>query len=604
MKKLLLTIFVCCVGLCLFADNGLRIIPVSSPIYQEIQNIYLITGHAMPSATGPWSTAELSLMLEKIDRDEVPSALLGTYDRLVKELTIEDVEGIDLDISLITNLEFFAHSNTDGTARQDENGQVDKMFVGRKYWGSKVRNASPFFGFDFEFQVNNNIDVFFEAAALNSYITQPLLGNSVLGSNLPFYQQITSDFKPLWGLDANMPYRAYAVFGGKNWNVQIGRDRLSWGLGQTGNMVISDNLAYHEALQFKAFSKNFKFTYIISSFPHKENYYTGTGTSRTYQGSKIDENFVSKGVNLYIAHRFEGRLFNDKLALAFTEAIMYASAEDHIEATIFIPVALYHNMYKRMNANSTLALEADYAIMRGWNVYGQFLMDEMAFSTETVLGEGQDGHPNAFGYMLGTRYSHVLRGGLVVANLEAAHTDAYLYLRYSANDEDASKNPYGLDYVVSNRFFVTGEGRECIEYDEHVLGYDFGPDANVVNLNVYWDSLNKLSVAGNLFFMAHGTHDMWTQWSGKGSASKQEYEETYVTPTTNHKTTNNYRFNDESDRDAVSYTLDVGFAVGYEVNQYLSLKAQFDFVNVWNTFNYCGTNDSDCQAVFTLSYKY
>ena len=69
-------------------------------------------------------------------------------------------------------------------------------------------------------------------------------------------------------LDFNMPLRAFVAAGGKNWSLQVGRDRLSWGSGTTGNLVIGDHIKYHNMARFTTYDSKFKYTFLISAFPH------------------------------------------------------------------------------------------------------------------------------------------------------------------------------------------------------------------------------------------------------------------------------------------------------------------------------------------------
>ncbi len=89
---------------------------------------------------------------------------------------------------------------------------------------------------------------------------------------------------------------------------------------------------------------------------------------------------------------------------------------------------LYHTYFIRSNANSLASLEVAYAPAKGWNLYGQFVLDELALgSAEWDLEH--DRHPNGLGYMLGLRMEKPFRQGFLRAQLEGVYTDPYLYLR-------------------------------------------------------------------------------------------------------------------------------------------------------------------------------
>lgn len=86
MKKTLCLVL--CFLLCLTAlsaySNQQKIYETTSEIYKTIKYLYLATGHALPSTTGPWSGNELSHMLEKIDRSTLAPALQASFDFAVK----------------------------------------------------------------------------------------------------------------------------------------------------------------------------------------------------------------------------------------------------------------------------------------------------------------------------------------------------------------------------------------------------------------------------------------------------------------------------------------------------------------------------------------
>ncbi|MDR2149247.1 MAG: hypothetical protein LBO67_00165 [Spirochaetaceae bacterium] len=68
------------------------------------------------------------------------------------------------------------------------------------------------------------------------------------------------------------------------------------------------------------------------------------------------------GGQLFIAHRFEGRLFKDKLGLALNEAIIYQNKDGYVALEMLMPLTLLHNINRVENSNSLLTLEADFAL--------------------------------------------------------------------------------------------------------------------------------------------------------------------------------------------------------------------------------------------------
>ena len=86
MKKGLLTVLLL-VLLCfaVFAANQ-KIYRTDSQEYENIKLLYIATGHALPSTTGPWSNAELLGMISKIDRSSLTGAWVDIYDSVMESL--------------------------------------------------------------------------------------------------------------------------------------------------------------------------------------------------------------------------------------------------------------------------------------------------------------------------------------------------------------------------------------------------------------------------------------------------------------------------------------------------------------------------------------
>ena len=607
MRRILILLLIIFVVTQAFASVPQKIHPVDSPLYRIITDIYLMTGHSMPSSTGPWSSAELGAMIDRIPEAEVPDYLKDSYVKVKSELNKElrrAFGSMSLQFSGSTSVELFAHTNTDGLTRTDINGVTEKLFTGRESWAYDTIHQNPFLELDLEFDVKDHFYFFMAPQIRNGFHFGTGWENEFdathLGSNIPYLQLI--DGEKYLSLDPNLPYRTFASFGSSGWNVQIGRDRLNWGLGRTGNLAISDNLPYHDMARFTAFSKSFKYTFLISSFSHETNFYVpqyvGSANTDREKGESIN------GLKLYLAHRFEGRVLQDRLSFTITEAILYSSADGTIDPRILTPISIYHNLYTASSTNSTIVGEIDYTPVKGLNLYAQMIVDDLALpGSENSSGPDNKGYPNALGFLAGATYATDLFNGLMKINLEGAFIDPYTYLRYMESPYKASSEKYGLDYVAAIRTYVTGKN-DSLVYDEYYLGYRYGADSIVANLNIEWNKPGSLTLSANAFFMAHGTHDKWTKWSEIGGSGEEEWKKTSATPTSKHET-GNYRYSDDelALRNSVCYTLDLGAFCQYQVNEKLRIYGQADFIQIWNVYNRKDINDSDAQFVIGLRYS-
>ena len=91
MKKVASIVLLLCITLSLvFAtSNEQKIYRVDSTVYKDMVKLYLATGHAMPSTTGPWSGDEIIKMLNVIDVNSVPDYLEDVYENVQEALGLE-----------------------------------------------------------------------------------------------------------------------------------------------------------------------------------------------------------------------------------------------------------------------------------------------------------------------------------------------------------------------------------------------------------------------------------------------------------------------------------------------------------------------------------
>ncbi|MCK9329681.1 MAG: hypothetical protein PHT39_08095 [Sphaerochaetaceae bacterium] len=587
-------------------SNQQKIYETTSEAYKTIKYLYLATGHALPSTTGPWSGNELSLMLEKIDRSTLGPALQANFDFAEKELDPDPsikTDAIDMAFSGSLNIEGYLHTNTDGIAITTKAGTVEKAFQGRDQWIYNSSSQKPFVNLAWETWPLEHFYSYFELSLQNSRHAKTELGATALSSNLFMFQNMSLDGTLM---DASYPRRAFVAIGGNHWTAQIGRDRLSWGAGQTGNLVISDNIPYHDMVRFTTYSNSFKYTFLTSFFPYPGNYYTSDDKA-TGAWQPVQKYGPLSGLFMYIAHRFEGRLFSDKLNLVLTEGFVYMSKNNTIDFRALNPVNFNHNNYTQYNSNSTLALELDWTPMKHLNVYGQIMLDEFAIpGLEGKPSAEHEDYPEALGYLAGLQTAFPAGNGIIHASLEGAFTTPFLYLRYgtsASNDKsrtgDDDLTPYGLQYVVAIREWSSSLGQTY--YDEYFLGYTYGCDAIIGNLNAGFSLSDRISIDANLFFMAHGTHDKWTVWDEVGG-TQESYESTQA-PTDSHDPLKNNKY-DESSKNSVEYTAVIGANISYEFSKAFDAFVQADYIIKKNCNNQSGVNENDFQLAFGASWNF
>lgn len=573
------------------AQSSQKIFPVDSTVYSTIKKLYLLQGRAMPSSSGPWSASELQMMFEKIDADDLSEPLYAEYAAAlaeVKETGEKGNEHINMTVSRALNPEAYIHTNTDGSEIQG-NTDTDlwnklKLYSGRDAWSYDLTKITPFYVMNWETWVSDDFYGWFEFPLQNTFRTQTQIGDKTFATNIFGLQNGSLSMDVA---DLNFPYRAFVSFGSDNWSFELGRDRLNWGLGTTGNLMMSDNFPYHNMLRYAAFSDSYKYSFLVSTYPHEMNYYRG-GVYQLTNGANNDV----EGNEFYISHRIEGRFFGDKLAATLTESVMVQYATNHISWELLNPVSFWHNNYTASTSNSILGLELDWTAFKGFNVYGQFAVDEIQ-----IFGEDQH-WPSGLAVLGGATYAMPLFDGVMKLNLEGARTDPYMYLRYGRYP--TASEPYGIDFIVADRIYsVDLLNRPA--YEEFCLGYQYGPDCIVGNFNCDWENA-KLRLNMNYFFMAHGTHDFWTRWALKESLDDDYVDVNYTTPTTSHSSSANARF-DVTGRDSVWYTNDISLGASYQVLPSLNIYGQADYVITKNAFN-DSTNGVENDIQFVLGVKF
>lgn len=595
-----------------FAANSQKIYSVDTDIYRTISQIYVLTGHALPSATGPWSADELLSMYEVIDRNDVPTYMQQKYDNALAELTAKrssEFKNGAMEFSGTIDTELYVHTYdvkaADAYSRTDVNGLADHAFEGRSWWFAKdLNHITPFFKLEWETWLTDHFYTDFEFGLQNAFRGNEYgeLGSTKLNSNIPMLQNFSFNLKVL---DiASFPHKALAALGGNGWSFEAGRDRLSWGHGTTGNLMMSDNLPYHDMVRFTAYGEKFKYTYLISFFPSKKNYYRSDATGFAGTGDNNSTRTLD-GLAFLSSHRFEFRMFGDKVSFILTEGLAYISETNSIQFAALSPMFFMHNAFMPNNSNSTLDFELNWTPVRGLTLYGQILLDQFTMpGFEDPIGPGKDysSSPNGTGYLAGLKFLTGVKDGLLTINPEIAYVSPFCYVR------DGVNNNYGMDYtgaIRSRLYAYEDRGLSTdILYEDYVLGYKYGPDCLVANLAASWEG-GKLNIRANGMFIAHGTHDLWTKWTKiPAHTSEEDYKAQYSGVTTSHAASDNYRYADaKTARNARWYTLDIGAGADYRILDNLSLSLDVDYIYMRNIFNIGGQNASDVQIVFGLSWQ-
>lgn len=551
-----------------------RIIDLDSPVYRNLSHLYLLQNKALPSTAWPYNDDEALRLLSALDRKALSSAAERALYRAVEE-ELESARtqrgNLGYRISASLTLEGYLHTNVD-----DFNAEHDWTlgYGKRRPLGVLTFETWPLSSFYsyFALPVMNNFGVVSPNSTTPNQLPNTLYGKHAFTTNV-----IMLGPNKIENIDLNFPYRAFVSLGGDHWNIQVGRERISWGAGKSGNFMVSDNLPYQQMGRFTTYFDTFKYTLLASFFAHPQiNDYPLPNLGANQQ------DLLGDGMKLFLAHRVEVRLLEQRLALAISESMMYQSATGSIDLRFINPVGFYHNQYIRGNSNSMLSFEADYTVARGINAYVQVGVDEITFGEEKA--PEANAKPDAFAYMAGVQAVIPLGGGILTLALEGAYTDPFLYLR---ERYEPTSQQFGVGYDVIIR--VLSRSMENLRYWQ---GYPYGGDAITAYLTAGWELAHKLSIKGDLLFLAHGVlgyDSLWRLYSGS--------EALVTTPTTQNPF-------DPTEQGEVSYTLLPTASVHWQITAPLSAMVHIALPMVWNKGNVPRPMARDLQASFGLRYTF
>lgn len=604
MRKLALLTLILIISSLLYAgalDNRQKIYAVDSEVYEAMTYLYLMEGLALPSTTGPWSAAELDLMLSRVNKDRLHSESASRlYSFIEKELSekpmVNPHDMFSFSIPAELNVQGFAHANNDAFSEPEENSLQPGAMYG------DYNQPEPFLSIPLETWIGSGVYGYTSLSLgtvrsrhdITTEIYGDLDGDGVddtiidydytsknLSHNIMFVSpSVFDDFS------MNFPWRAFGSVGSDYWNISIGRDKLSWGPGESGNFVVGDHIPYHDNIRFTAFTDPFKYTFSISFFAHPINYMTQAADGYYYYTPFFDQDVSRDGSRAFIAHRLEWRIKN-KVNMALTEGFMFQN-ESSFDFMVLSPTAVFHNFYIKKNSNSILSLELDWAVTNHLNLYAQFGLDDFAMPGEEQEAES----PNALAYMLGLKFAYPMGKGVFYGSVEGAYTDPYFYLRATSSDEEDIIYGYGNSLVVAIPEFVSAG--ELANYSLTYLGYRYGGDAIVADIKAGYKVFGEWYAQGRITYVIHGCNDVYTRWSTSSYTAA---------PTSSSNSSRSYIYGDTTVKNAVEHTVDLSLEGGLQPFPNLDVAVRTDFIVVANKDNLKDNTEADIQFTFALKYS-
>ena len=450
------------------AYNNKTIIPISSDLYILIENLYHETGRVPPNDSKPWTADEMAAIVDEIDPSGLSEAGRRAFTYLTGQLSKKDAafseDSFSFDSSPSLTIETFMHIPVkDTTDAKPESYE----------WIHGYEERRPFLHIPLEFWYGDTLYMISELTAKEEYnsITSP--GTPDVAHN---YFNILFD-DPNIRLDLYFPFRAVLATGGDWWNFLFGRDKLCWGGGVTGNLMLSDYSDFYDFAGLTLFSPSFKMTniYIVS------DPFLPDGTDVGFSG--------------FIGHRLEMR-FLEKIKFVINESVTFANLPPELPNDLNY-LMVFHNWMSPERFNSLLSVELEYTPWRYFSVYGHLAMDEFATTYEEERGGG--GGPPIYGFLAGIKGSYPAGPGYINGVFEWVQTSPWLYNRRAA--------PYF--YNVRKYWSLT---TDATEYATKPFGYEYGADSAVYFLSGSYSVPGSFSGNIDLTRIVQGEKQVGSTW--------------------------------------------------------------------------------------------
>ncbi|MGH0052135.1 MAG: hypothetical protein ACQ5SW_01930, partial [Sphaerochaetaceae bacterium] len=464
--RIILLTVVLCMGLFSLSATSPAQIPLSSPLYEEIDLLYRLSGLSLPSTSRPWNTYEALALLDAIDKDTPYENLRTSAHARIAEKTYNEMnETFSYRITPAVTLESYIHTNDeeftsydDWIYSYDERQPLLDLTLSMQFSSSFLFETSLQVGAG-AFMEDVDTEKAFEEWGIGAILKQ---GDAVWVPSATLYRRTFSSNIPLLldsPLEPDFPRHSQLTYAGPWWAISLGRGVYSWGGGESGNLVIGDHISNHTGLSASLFNPKAKIQLLYLFF----------------------SGFEQQSNRIFLGHRFE---FNPTpwARISISENVM--AKQDGLSLQYLDPTYIYHNIFDSDQINSIASIEADITPLPRLSIHGQFAIDQLQLASETASTA------DALAYILGGSYSWSALRGFLTFTLETASTDPSFYRR-----ED-------VDFLVA---------RDLIKNQEHLrpviidyLGYEWGSDSKVYQLKLSYLLPQKLSVDYSVTFHRQG----------------------------------------------------------------------------------------------------
>jgi hypothetical protein len=471
-----LTLCLCMMLACaaVFGQNSQAILPYNSIVPTLLRSIYLEQGKEPLSAAAPYSSAEIQMMLNKINPANLSEPGKRAWEQIESIVQPKPVtQPMQLQVTLhpAASLEGYLHTNADPAQTEWQDGYRDRL---------------PMVAMPIEIWVGNGIYGFFDFSIRQG---PDSVNPNLVPSN---YLNWTTDPNTI---DLEVPLRAFLAAGGSQWSFVIGRDRFSWGNGESGDLTVSDSPDYYDFTRIAAWWPNFKYTALwIMLDSNLEPY----GTPSIWSAPPALSAYDNLPRN-FLLHRFDFTLF-DRVSISALEGILIGGIAPDL--VYFNPLMIFHDLNRWHSSSYIFALEANVNPWKYLELYGQAASNKLVPSIELVrYGTWAATVANTYALLGGARSRVPVWQGYVDAGAEYIVVSPWMYLR-----ENPLVSFEWWRYLCSN---VPGSP----QWESAPLGYFTGPDSVVFMAWAGYDVPGSFSVAADFKHILAGQQDFSTPYT-------------------------------------------------------------------------------------------
>lgn len=346
----------------------------------------------------------------------------------------------------------------------------------------------------------------------------------------------------VWRGFAGDAAQAYLAFNLPYFKMLLGRERIAWGQGLTGQLILSESAFPLDMANIQGGWGVFQGTSFIAFLSSMET---------------VDSSGELARENRYISgHRVSLNLFS-RIQLGFSETVVYGGENRHVEAYYLNPLLWYHGaqLNEKRDDNTFFAFDFNLRPKRDIVLYGEFLIDDFQIEKES---QG-DKEPNELAYF----------GGLSIL-------DPFSFRGTEINLEYTRINNWTYNQIEERNRYVNRR---------RLLGNPLGPDTD--RIAVGFSRWLRKGLKSTLSYRKtrSGEGSVSSPWNQPWMSAQGEYKERFPSG-------------------VVETEDDFGLALQYRHSNTLGCRLEWDYLNIVNYQNVENRKEDYNQVRLNLSYHF